>query len=146
MYPAQDERDLRAHRPVKERQVLDRFDVSAPLGVDLLPTAVDRHGLEPVLVVDPLGPAQAVRIPHAPADIGDRGQAGLDQLVVEEERPALLDQLFEAGGVAPDRHVGGEHEIGTNLEELPRQLPPATPGAFKGPVVDEELERDPGIW
>ena len=144
MDPAKDERDARTHRPVKERQVLDRLKVSPSLGVDLLSAAIDRHGLEVELVVDPFSPAQAVRIPHAPADIGDRRQSHLDELVVEKEGSPLLDQLLEAGRVAPDRHVRGQHEVRTNLEELARQLRPAPPYAFKGPVVDEELERDPG--
>jgi hypothetical protein len=42
---AQDERDLQSHRPVKERQVLDRLLVCAPLGMDLLHAAIDRDGI-----------------------------------------------------------------------------------------------------
>jgi hypothetical protein len=81
---------------VQEGQVLHRLHVCAPLSVDLLPAAVDRDRPQARLLVDPLGPAQAIRVPDAPTHIRDRRQAGLRQLVVEEQGTALLDQLDDS--------------------------------------------------
>src|SRR5207248_2378024 len=58
--PAQDEGDVSPHRAMEEGDVLDGFAVSAHFGVDLSPTAEDRHRLQLALAVDPVCPEPAI--------------------------------------------------------------------------------------
>ncbi len=136
MDAAEHERHLRAHRLMQERHILDRLQVRPALGVDAFAAAEDRDGGEPGLGVDPLGPAPAVRLPQAPAEVGEDGQARLQRLVVPDARPSRLQELLEAGGVPPDREVGGQDQVQLEPGQLLDQLPAPGPDPLQHPVLD----------
>src|SRR5438105_679682 len=102
MHPAEDEGDLRPDGAMEQRNVFDGFAKRAATGMDFTAIAEERHRPEMRLAVDPVRPTTAVGFEETPAHIRNGGQAGFQELVVDDEGAALLHELLEAGVVVPD--------------------------------------------
>src|ERR1700694_5068517 len=111
MHPAEHEGDLRPDGAMEERNVFDGFAKRTATGMDFAAIAEERDRLELRLAVDPLRPTTAVGFEETPSHIRDGGQAGLQELVVDDEGAALLHELLEAGVVVPDRVTRTQDQI-----------------------------------
>src|SRR6202140_5234290 len=140
MPPAEDEGDLRPDGAVEQRNVFDGFAERSATGMDLAAVAEERDRLELLLAVDPVRPATPVGFEETPSHIRDGGQAGFQELVVDDEGAPLLHELLEAGVVKPDGVTRAQDQIETEAGERGDDRLPARPEPLQDWVLDIELE------
>src|ERR1700724_875123 len=139
MHPAEDEAVLRPDGAVEQRNVFDGFAKRAATGMDLAAVAEERDRLQLRLAVDPVRPATPVGFEEAPSHIRDGGQAGFQELVVDDEGAALLHELLEAGVVVPDGVTRTQDQIESEAGEGGDDRMPGGPE----PLPASALEKNP---
>src|SRR6202171_899463 len=144
MHPAEHEGDLRPGGAMEERNVFDGFAKRSATGMDFAAVAEERDRLELRLAVDPVRPTTAVGFEETPSHIRDGGQAGFQELVVDDEGAALLHELLEAGVVVPDGVTRAQDQIETEAGEGGDDRLPVGPEPLQDSVFDIELERQLG--
>src|SRR5258708_6695122 len=126
MHPAEHEGDLRPDGAMEQRNVFDGFAKRSATGMDFAAIAEERDRLELRLAVDPVGPATPVGFEETPSHVRDGGQAGFQELVVDDEGAALLHELLVAGVVKPVGVTPAQYQIETHACE---------PGGDRLPVL-----------
>ena len=126
---------------MEQCNVLDGLAKRSATGMDFAAIAEERDRLELRLAVDPVRPTTAVGFEETPSHIRDGGQAGFQELVVDDEGAALLHELLEAGVVVPDGVTRTQDQIESEAGEGGDDRMPVGPEPLQDSVLDIELER-----